>query len=130
VKKMKDNQVDLFGEKRVLIPDNPKLANICSHILELYSRNPHLLDGKSIGEINRKVHLEIMLDNGLLPVIQSGNVDKFKEWYGDKKLNPDTEEECARALRFLVSKDYIRLPAEVIRESEQMRQHIERTLRK
>ena len=120
---------DLFGAQRIVISGNPKLEGIANHILELYQRNPHILDGDSIGEINRQVHLSVMLDNGLLPVLQSGSTDNFKAWYLDKKKNPDTEEECARALRYLVERDYLRLPKKAIEEAERHRQRIARSVK-
>jgi hypothetical protein len=120
---------DLFGEQRIRIDGNPKLEGIANHILNLYKINPNLLDGETIGEINRRVHLEILLDNGLATIIQRGSLESFKEWYLDKKSNPDTEEECARALRFLVSKDMVRLPSKAIQEAERQRQRIARSVR-
>jgi hypothetical protein len=120
---------DLFGETRISISGNPKLEGIANHILEIKRRVPNLLDGESIGEINRKVHLEIMLDNGLIPVIQSGDTTKFKEWYLNKKLNTDTEEECARALRYLVEHDYCRLSSKVIQDAERQRQRISNSVK-
>ena len=124
------NQTDLFGEQRIHIEGNPKLEGIANHILALYQRNNHILDGESIGEINRQVHLEVMMDNGLIPVLQSGDTDKFKAWYLDKKCNPDTEEEVARALRYLVSADFIRLKSSVIQKAEQHRQRISRSVKR
>lgn len=121
--------IDLFGENRIHIPDNPKLEGIANHILEIYQRNPAVLDGDTIGEINRKVHLEILLDNGLTPIIKSGDIGQFTAWYLDKKQNCDTEEECARALRFLVERDYVRLPARAVAEAERHRQRISQSVK-
>ena len=121
--------LNLFGETRVSISGNPKLAGIANHIMEIKRRTPNLLDGDSIGEINRKVHLEVMLDNGLIPIIQSGDVAKFREWYIDKKQNSDTEEECARALRYLAEHDYERLPAKAVQDAERQRQRISNSVK-
>ncbi len=121
--------VDLFGEQRIRIDGNPKLEGIANHILNLYSRDKSLLDGDSVGEINRKVHLEVMLDNGLIPIILTGEVSKFQAWYLNKKTNPDTEEEVARALRYLSDKDYVRLPKEALITAEGHRQRIARSMK-
>lgn len=87
-----------------------------------------MLNGETVGEINRKVTLEVMLDSGLVPIIKSGNTENFKSWFLDKKQCP-TEEEIARALRYLVERDYLRLPSKVIVAAEQNRQRISRSVR-
>lgn len=120
--------IDLFGEERIHIKDNPKLEGIANHILDLYRRLPdYLLNGDSIGEINRKIHLEIMLDGGLRQAIET--VESFKIWYLDKKSNSVTEEECARALRYLAERDIIRLPMKAVQSAEQHRQRISQSVK-
>lgn len=122
------NQTDLFGEKRISINGNPFLETIANHILELIGRNPSLLDGGKMGDINRKITLAIYFDSGLAQVLQSGSKEMFSEWFMNRKGVP-TEEEIARALRYLVQHDYCRLPAGVIRQSEIDRQRIARSVK-
>lgn len=120
--------VDIFGETRIHIDGNPKLEGIANHILEIYHRDPDILNGDTIGQINRQIHAEVMLENGLTPVLKSGDIEKFKQWYLDRKRNTDTEEETARALRYLVENDYMRLPARAIQEAERHKQRISNSL--
>ena len=119
--------VDLFGERRIQITGNPKLEGICNHILDATARHPDLLNGDTVGDINRKVTHALWCDNGLLEVIASGNNDLFKQWYFDKK-RCYLEEEVARGMRELVSRDFVRLPAKAIVAAEGHRQRIARSL--
>lgn len=121
--------INLFGEQRIKIDGNPKLEGIANHILNLYSHDKTLLDGGTIGEINRKIHLAMMLDNGLAKVILTGDIEHFRTWYLNKKANTETEEEIARALRYLSERDYLRLPKEVLINAEQHRQRIARSVK-
>ena len=125
--------MDIFGETRIRIEGNPKLEGIANHILQIYKRMPEILDGDTIGQINRKVNLEIMLDNGLRNILntapQTELYTAFQVWYLDKKQNCDTEEETARALRYLVERDYLRLPAKAITSAEQHRERIARSVK-
>jgi signal transduction histidine kinase len=120
---------DLFGEQRVRIDGNPKLEGIANHVLELVHRNPSLLDGDTVGEINRKVYLDVMLDSGLVPILKSGDVEKFKEWFLNKK-NCDTEEEVARSLRYLIERDLARISAKAVKAAEENRQRIARSVKR
>lgn len=119
---------DFWGEKRIHISGNPLLEGIANHILELVNRDPELLNGERVGDINRKVTLAIYFDNGLLPVLRSGSREQFTEWFMNKKL-VHTEEEIARALRYLVEHDHCRLPAKAVRQSEVDRYRIARSVR-
>jgi hypothetical protein len=121
-------QPDLFGERRIKIEGNLLLEGIANHILDLYSKDPELLNGDSVGEINRKVTLAIYFDNGLLQVLQSGAKEQFIEWFMNKKL-AHTEEEIARALRYLVQNDYLRLPSKALIDAERHRQRIARSVK-
>lgn len=120
--------VDLFGEKRIRIEGNPKLEGIANHILDLYGRKPEILNGATIGEINRKVTLAVWFDDGLQQRLTSDNpVQEFINWFMDKKQCVN-EEEVARALRYLSEKDYVRLPKVAIEVAEQHRKRIARSL--
>ena len=119
--------VDLFGERRIQIAGNPKLEGICNHILDATARHPDLLNGDTVGDINRKVTHALWCDNGLLEVIASGNNDLFKQWYFDKK-RCYLEEEVARGVRWLSEHDEIRLPKLAIEKAVLQQQRIARSL--
>lgn len=122
--------LDMFsGETRIHIEGNPKLEGIANHILQIYKRMPEILNGDTIGEINRKIHLEVSLDNGMSSAIATGSVEQFRQWYCDKKQNCDTEEETARALRFLAEKDFLRLPKKAIETAQLHRERIARSVK-
>jgi hypothetical protein len=118
---------NLFGEQTVQLEEK-KLQEIANHILDLKRVNPDLLNGHTIGQINRKVTLAIYLDSGLLPILQSGDKDKFSEWFLSKEA--PTEEEIARAIRKLSQIDAIRLPREAVIKAEFHRQHMGHNLSK
>ena len=122
-------QDNLFGEKIIRIKGDDYLNKIAQHIYDLVTREPELLEvtTNKMGDINRKIQFAMMCDNGLLPILQSGNKDKFKTWF----LSDDcpTEEETARATRGLIESDYIRLPAKVIKRSEDLKHRIAGNMR-
>ncbi len=122
-------QTDLFNEpQRIIINGNPLLQAIANHILVLVQRNPSLIDGDTVGDINRRVTLAIYYDNGLVPILQSGSKEQFTQWFMNRKL-VHTEEEIARALRYLVQNDHIRLSKKVLDAAEQHRQRIARSVK-
>ncbi len=119
---------DLFGETRVHIPDNPTLERECNHILELVARQPELLNGTKMGEIDRKLLLAVWRDNGVREIIQRADWLLFEAWAMNPKLCVDPEI-VGRARRWLAEKDYIRLPQAAVQNAEQQRQRIGRSLR-
>ncbi len=118
---------DMFGERRITILGNSYLADIANHVLELTERDPSLLTGNSIGEINRKVTLAVWEDSGLTPQVLAGGRDAFRKWFMNAKVNQ--EEEVARALRWLSANDHVRLPTKAIQDAEQHRLRIARSVR-
>ena len=125
---MNQPTTDLFGELRISISGNPLLEGIANHILELVGRNPELLDGDKVGQINRKVTLAIYFDSGLLPVLQTGSKENFTEWFMNRK-NVPAEEEIARALRYLIQHDYCRISSVAIQDAERHRVRISRSVK-
>ena len=115
-------QEDLFGEKRIRIKGDDYLNKIAQHIYDLVTREPDLLSGDSMNAIYRQIQFAMMIDNGLIPVIQTGDKDKFKVWFLSKDC--PTEEETARATRGLLEADIVRLPAKVIKRSEEFKHRI------
>lgn len=116
--------MDFFGETHIKIKGDTKLNDIANRVYQLYQRSPELFKGESIGALNRKIHLELMLDDGLRGVIPTGSIEQFRLWYCDKQKNSTTEEECARAFRELVHEGKILLEAHVILKAERDRQRI------
>lgn len=119
---------DLFGEKHISIKGDAYLNKIAQHIFELYERDKTIVDGENMGAINRRVHYEMMCDSGLLPIIKSGDISQFKEWYITKQCV--TEEETARALRGLIAEGHILIKKSVILASEQFKSRISSSLRR
>ena len=117
---------DLFSQPHIIISGNPLLQNLSNHILELIQYNSDLLKGDKVGEINRKVTLAIYLDSGLRQAI--GSLESFSDWFLNSKL--PTEEEIARALRYLVQHDFVRLSSKAIQNAELYRQRITRSMKR
>lgn len=120
-------QNDLFGEKRIRIKGDDYLNKIAQHIYDLVTREPELLSEESMNAIYRQIQFAMMKDNGVIPVIQSGDIDKFKAWFLSKDC--PTEEESARATRALLEADFIRLPSKVIKKSEEFKHRIASKMR-
>jgi hypothetical protein len=125
---------NMFGEKIIRIKGDSYLNEIAQRIYDLTNRQPEVLTGDSMGEINRKIHYAIMLDSGLRNIILEDGIktaDKLaviKTWYLSKSC--PTEEETARALRAMLADDIIRLPASIIKRSEQFKSRISSSLRR
>ncbi len=126
---MNQPNTDLFGEApRISIPNNEMLANLCNHILDLVGRDPSLLDGKTVGNIDRKLMLAIWENNGLLLIVKSGDIERFRGWAMNPKVCVDAEA-ISRARRYLSEKDFIRLPKTAIEQAERHRQRIARSVK-
>ena len=119
---------DLFGETRVHIPDNPTLEREANHILELVAREPELLNGNKVGEIDRKLLLAVWKDNGVREIVQRADWNLFETWAMTAKLCVDPEI-VSRARRWLAEHDHIRLPQQAVADAERQRQRIGRSLR-
>jgi hypothetical protein len=120
---------NMFGEKVIRIKGDDYLNKIAQHIYDLVNRKPEILTGDSIGNINRKIHLEMMFDSGLIPILTKAQCfAEFRQFYLSKAC--PTEEECARATRGLIEADLIRLPASIIKKSEQFKSRISSSMRR
>lgn len=115
---------DLFGEPEpIRIKGDTKLNFIARMIYDIHCRKPEIVkSGQSIGDLNRKFHWEVLLESGMLPVLRSGDIDKFKSFYLSKDY--PTEEECARAFRELVKENHILLGRDIILQAEDYRKRI------
>jgi hypothetical protein len=126
---MRVNQVDLFGDdySTIRIKGDNYLNKIAQHIYELWKHDSSLGIGESIGEINRKFHLAVMMDSGLSTVLNGQDVkENFHKWYLSKQC--PTEEETARALRGLTNDNLIPLPKNVIVKAERDRARVSSSL--
>lgn len=119
---------DLFGEQRIKIAGNPLLEGIANHILDLIARDPGLLDGDKVGDIDRRLTLAIWYENGLRDYIPEDRRDAFAEWFMDPKRCPD-DEAISRARRYLAERDYIRLPQKAVQNAEHHRERIARSVK-
>ncbi len=124
---------DFFGEYYddpvVKLEDNKYLEKLSNRILGLTKRHPNLLDGDTIGEINRKVMLAVWLDNGLERQIPDKDLRRsIIEWLKNTKIAV-SEENTSRAVRYLAGKDLIRLPSKAVQDAERHRQRIARSVK-
>ncbi len=102
---------EYYDEPVVDIKDNEYLARLSNQILDLKKKYPNLFDGDTIGEINRKVMLAVWLDNGLeREITDRALLKSLIEWLKNTKI-AISEENTSRAVRYLASRDLIRLPA-------------------
>ena len=119
---------DMFGKPHIIINENPLLAGIANHILELVKEYPELIDGLSVGEIDRKLTLAIWFSEGLNRILTDEQREQFTTWAMNPKTCPGPEA-ISRARRYLVEKDYIRLPKQAIETAERHRQRIARSVK-
>ena len=119
---------DMFGGPHIIINENPLLAGIANHILELVKEYPELIDGLTVGEIDRKLTLAIWFSEGLNRILTDEQKEQFTTWAMNPKTCPDPEA-ISRARRYLVEKDYIRLPKQAIETAERHRQRIARSVK-
>ncbi len=124
---MTGTMTDLFGEQRIQITGNPLLEGLCNHILQLVEKDPELLNGEQVGIINRKLTLALWKDEGLRNVLDSENMERFEGWFMNIKSCPGVEA-IERAVRYLSSNDFIRLPKKAIEDAERHRQRISRSV--
>ena len=110
-------QEDFFGNQRVRIPDNRPLEKAAALILEVVASEPGILDGATVGEIDRSLQCAIWLMQGLGAILGE-NVEEFKKWFAGNSVDGDL---VRRARRYLVEHDHIRISAEAVRAAERQR---------
>jgi hypothetical protein len=123
-------QTDLFDEPHVTLDKNPTLEKAVNHLLILLQRNPDLLNGESVKEINGKVVAEFWLDEGLRTILIDHTNDRIEAF--KKFMQTCTGSDVIeRALRQIVNTmDLYRLPAKVIQKAERDRVRISRSFKK
>lgn len=110
---------------RIQIKDNPVLEKMANRLLEMIERDPSLLNGISMAEVDRKIYAGILWEDGLQKIIPS---DKKTEFMNIVIKTQDSEV-VSRARRELLNRDLIRLSASVIKSAEQYRSRISRSMR-
>ena len=125
---MNQATTDLFGEKRVSIGGNTPLERIANQILELVGRNPDLLNGDKVGEIDSKLTLAIWYDSGLGQFIPEDRREAFAQWFSNPKQCADYEL-ISRARRWLLEHDHIRISATAIQDAERHRVRIAQSVK-
>jgi hypothetical protein len=123
-------QTDLFDEPHVTLDKNPTLEKAVNHLLILLQRNPDLLSGESVKEINGKVVAEYWYDEGLINILVDtceNRKDKFTKFMQECTGSDVIE----RALREIVNTlDLYRLPAKVVQKAERDRARISSSFKK
>ncbi len=110
---------------RIQIKDNPVLEKMANRLLEMIERDPSLLNGISMAEVDRKIYANILWEDGVQRIVPS---DKKTEFFNIVIKTQDSEV-VSRARRELLSRDLIRLSASVIKSAEQYRSRISRSMR-
>jgi hypothetical protein len=123
-----EQQVDLFGEKRISIPDNPTLEKVATMILNLSDHYPEMFDGNTIGEVDRKIREVVWLENGLYKILtdDGDRVKAFEKWNASPQqcVDPDL---LTRARRELVSKGIVRLKASAVKQGDREMHRLSRS---
>jgi len=129
-------QTDLFGRKRISIPDNPTLEKVAEMILNLSEQYPEMLDGKTISEVDRDIRCIVWMENGLRAILISDpmttgsqRLAEFESWHSNPQTCTDAEL-LTRARRYLVEHDLIRLSKAALVEGEQHRARLSRAFHK
>ncbi len=114
---------DLFGEERVVIPDNKPLEQAANLILHLVNYTPEILDGKSMGEIDRDMYFHALMGAGLNSLLTHDQVQSVRALMHSLKGYQDSDT-LRRARRWLLQNDYIRVSKEAILDAEKQKARI------
>ena len=123
-----DRQISFLRQPeppRIIIKDNPVLEKMANRLLEMVERDPTLLNGISMAEVDRKIYANILWEDGLQGIIPA---DKKQEFMSIVIKTQDSEV-VSRARRELLSRDLIRLSASVIKDAERYRARISGAMR-
>ena len=118
--KMTD-QPDFFGGVHtVQIKDNAVLERACNRLLNMIKDNPSLLDGDTVGTVDRRIYAELLWEDCFKTLI----AQEKKSVFINAMLKAPEGEVYSRARRELQNRDLIRLSANAIRSSENFRNRI------
>ncbi len=120
-----NTQTDLFSEPHIQIKDNQVLERACNRLLLMCQQHPELLNGNSVGEIDRRIYAEILWEDGIHHLIPS---DKKTEFINVVQRTQESDV-YSRGRRWLAEKDLIRLPAKAVQDAERMRSRISGALK-
>jgi len=121
-------QTDLFNEQRVTILDNKPLEEAANLILYLTKYNPALLDGETMGEIDRAIMAEAWLDAGLKNIAKELDIVRFRQWINELPSCYDTDV-LRRARRWLIEHDAIRVSKTAIINADRQKAKIASSMR-
>ncbi len=124
---MMQTQTDLFGEERqmVQIKDNMVLERACNRLLELSKQQPELLDGDTMGEIDRKIFAELLWQDCFQSLIKP----ERKYIFIEAMMKAPEWDIYSRARRELLSRDLIRVSKKAIASGERFRARIAEAMR-
>jgi hypothetical protein len=122
-------QTDLFSERRVIVPGNPTLEQSANLILRLTTDRPELLDGDTVGTVDRAIYAEVLIDSGLRSVLAASKDQEllFRQLVVGT-AGPRDSDVLRRARRWLQEHDEIRLSAAAVRDAEQHRARVGHSL--
>jgi hypothetical protein len=114
----------MFGEPRVKgLEDNKVLETACNRLLLMISHNPSLLETISMAALDRRLYAEMLLEDGAASIVTD------REAFIKTVIKCQDSEIVSRARRYLLEKDYIRLPQKVVVAAEQNRARISRGMK-
>ncbi len=116
---------DLFGKPRIQIRDNAVLERAANRLFIMCQKTPELLDGDSMGQIDRRIYAEILWEDAFKELIKPDR----KQVFIDAVMKVQESDVYTRARRYLLEHDIIRLKPSVIKKAEQMRSMIEGAMR-
>ena len=118
-------QTDLLGNPRISIKDNAVLENACNRLLLMVKNNPELLDGDTMGEIDRKLYAEILWQDCFAKLISP----EKKRVFIDAMIKAPEGDIFTRARRELLSRDLIRVSTKAVQSGERFRARISSAMR-
>lgn len=118
-------QNDLFGELHVRIKDNSVLEKAANRILLMVQRDPTLLDGDTIGAVDRRIFAEVIWEDVFQNLISPDKKSVFIKAI----LQCPESDVFTRARRFLQNSDKIRLSAKAVQSGERFRAKISSAMR-
>ena len=118
---LRETQTDFFGSERVTIKGNPVLEQAACIILLVVERHPEVLDHDTVGQVDRAILAEVLLEEGLLGIMDGSVNSRYPEnRFRELRVKPGgarAPESLRRGRQWLVEHDHIRLSAAAIRDA-------------
>lgn len=127
-------KTDMFGnvtggqlahDLPVHIPDNPVLERACNRLLGMIRKDPSLIDGDSMGQIDRRLYAEVAWEDRFAKLVAA----ERKQVFIDAMVSLPDAEVLTRARRELLSRDRIRVSSKAVKSGEQHRARIAGAMR-